>query len=239
MPDPGKIQGPKLDVLFEALIKGKTIISMQVVGKDFQRLTCVTSIEHTPNGNYLMVDRPEGFSQAVGNDESMKLLFNFNGTDHLEYMFGTSGGSVNGRELKIPFPEHVERLQRRKNFRIDTLPGTKLVFASSKLKGRIDLINISLGGAFGVLIKHNQKDLRGSLFKKDQRLYRVHIVFPGHKTMDEQLVVIKKAQVRRIEHDKERKLYKYAFEFMTVDKDNAQKLTQAIYHIQRHFLKNR
>ena len=57
--------------------------------------------------------------------------------------------------------------------------------------------------------------------------------------MDERLVVIDRAEVRRIEHDIERRLYKYAFEFMEVDKEQKQKLTQAIYHLQRQYLKNR
>lgn len=239
MPDPGKIQGPKLNALFAALIKDKTIIGLHVVGTDFQRLTCITAIEHAPGGSCLMVDRPDGFFEAAENDEPLKLRFNFHGPDQLEYIFGTSGGAGQGHNLKIPFPDHVERLQRRKNFRINTPLGTRLLFASAKLKGEIDLINISLGGAFGVLTEHNRKNLQNALFKIDQRLYKIRIIFPADKIMQKQSVLIHKAEVRRIEQDKKRKLYKYAFEFVTIDKDNAEKLTRAIYHIQRQFLQNR
>ena len=239
MSDPGKIQGPKLLTLFEALINDKNIISMHVVGTDFQRLTCISAIEHTRDGDYLVVDRPDGFAQAIDNEESIKIRFNFNGADQLEYIFGTSGGTSRGKDLKIPFPDHVERLQRRKNFRIDTFPGTKLLFSSGKLKGQIDLINISIGGAFGALNRHNQKDLKGSLFKVDQRLYKTRIVFPGDKIMDEQTIVIKKVEVRRIERDRERKRYRYAFEFMAVETEQAHILKEAIYHIQRQYLQNR
>lgn len=239
MIDPGKIEGPKLDTLFESLVADQTIISMHVVGIDFQRLTCITAVERTSVGNHLLVDCPEGFSQATANSETLNIRFNFNGSDHLEYIFSTSGGIRHGRELKVPFPDHVERLQRRKNFRIDTMPGTRLLISSGKTKGQIDLINISLGGAFGLLVKHNKTDLTGSLFKTNQRLYKVRIVFPADKRMEKRTVIIHKAEVRRIERDKERKRYKYSFEFMTIDKENLQELTQAIYHIQRQFLQKR
>ena len=221
------------------MIQGKTIISMQVVGIDFQRLTCVTAIERVKEGNFLVVDCPQGFSEAAQNGGPVNLRFSFIGSDHLEYLFNTTGGLSSGRDLKIPFPELVERLQRRRNFRIDTLPGTKLIFTAGKLKGHIDLINISLGGAFGVLAKHNQRDLKGSLFKMDQRLYKVRIVFPANNIMDKRKVIIKKAEVRRIEKDRERNRYKYAFEFLIMDKDNTHTLTQSIYHLQRQYLQNR
>jgi c-di-GMP-binding flagellar brake protein YcgR len=239
VPDPGKIEGPKLDTLFESLIADKTIISMHVAGTDFQKLTCITAVERTPDGNRLLVDCPEGFSRAIANIETLDLRFNFNGDDHLEYIFHTSGGSLNGGEVKVPFPDYVERLQRRKNFRIDTIPGTRLFISSGKLEGRIDLINISLGGAFGLLGKHNQKDPTGSLLNVNQRLYNVRIIFPADNIMEETSVTIKKAEVRRIERDRERKQYKYAIEFLVIDKENLQELTTAIYHIQRRFLQNR
>lgn len=239
MSDPGKIEGRKLDVLFEALIADRTIMSMHVAGTDFQRLTCITAVERGLDGSRLVVDCPEGFSEAASRNETLNIRFTFNGSDHLEYIFGTTGGIRHGRELKLPFPDYVERLQRRKNFRIDTLPGTRLLFSIGKTSGRIDLINISLGGAFGLLVKPASKDLSGSLLKINQRLYNVRIVFPADKVVEKRTVVIKKAEVRRIEPDRERKRSKYAFEFMTIDKENLRELTNAIYHIQRQFLQNR
>jgi hypothetical protein len=237
--DPGKIQGAKLDALFEELIAKRTIISVYVVGTGFERLTCIMATEQCPSGKCLLIDQPDEFNKAAGQPEQWNLRFNFNGPDQLEYIFSTRGGGYSGRNLKVPFPEYVERLQRRKDFRIMTLPDTKLIFAAKKLKGVIDLINISLGGAFGALRKHNQKDVSGSLFALDQRLYKIGLIFPADKEINEQLVVINKAEVRRIEHDKERKIFKYAFEFKEIDKNERQKLTQAIYHIQRQYLKNR
>ena len=239
MNDPGKLQGTKLVALFDELVQKKTIISIHVVGAGFERLTCIVKTEQDSGNNHLYIDRPEGFIHAAGKDKPWNLRFNFNGPDSLEYIFSTKGGQLSGREIRLPFPEYVERLQRRKDFRILTLPGTKLLFSVGKVKGIIDMINVSLGGAFGALRKHNQKDHTGSLLSVDQRLYKIGLIFPADKEMNEQVVVIDKAEIRRVEHDNERNLYKYAFEFKEIDKIQKQKLTQSIYHIQRHFLKNR
>ncbi len=237
--DPGKIEGRKLYELFGSLITEKTIISIYVAGTDFQRLTCVTAVEQTKDRNLLVIDCPEGFSKATREMERLDLRFNFNGSDQLEYIFSTRGGTVHGRELKVPFPNFVERLQRRKNFRIDAIPGTRLFFTSRKVEGQMDLINISLGGVLGLLKKHGKKDLTGSLFKANQRLYKIRIVFPADNIVEAQTVNIRKAEVRRIERDKERKQYKYALEFTEIDKEELRGLTNAIYHIQRQFLQKR
>lgn len=239
MNDLGKIQNSKIDELFNDLIVTKHIISMYVVGTDFERLTCVVSTEQENNGKFLQIDKPDGFEKAVQKKELWKIRFSFIGPDRLEYLFHTLDGTVNGTTLKIPYPEFVERLQRRRDFRVSTLWGTKLVFVHEEIKGVISLINLSLGGAFGVLMKHNQKDLKGPLFTKDQPLYKIGIIFPADKDNDERVVIINKAEIRRIEHDIERKLYKYALEFIEIDKTEQQKLTQAIYNIQRQYLKNR
>jgi hypothetical protein len=239
VPDPGKLEGRKRDSLFDSLIASKTIISIFVVGTDFQRLTCITAVEQTKEGKRLVVDCPEGFSRAVGKTGRLDLRFNLNGSDQLEYIFSTSGGTVHGRDLKVPFPKYVERLQRRKNFRIDTMPGTRMLYSFRKVKGQIDLINISLGGAFGLLVKPNGRKLKGSLFKVNQRLYKIRIVFPADKDLDEQTVIIRKAEVRRVERDRERERYKYAIEFVDIDKEDLQGLTKAIYHIHRQFLQKR
>lgn len=239
MVDPGKVEGAKLKELFTQLINNQTIISMNLVGTGFGRLTCITGLKQESKQDYLLVDMPDGFMEAAAKDNACHLRFNFNGPDHLEYIFNTACGIPLGRDLQIPFPDHVERLQRRKNFRIDTPPGTRMVFRSKKLKGVIDLINISLGGTYGVLVQHNLKDARGPVMKVDQRLYHISIIFPADSERGQQAVAIKKAEVRRIEHDKDNKLYKYAFEFMDIDKNENKKLTLSIYHIQREQLKRR
>jgi len=128
MGEAGKVQGEKLTELFNDLIVKKAIISMNVVGAGFDRLTCITGIMEDAAGNHLLVDPPDDFEEAAAVKDLWHLRFNFNGPDQLEYIFSTRGGKFCEQGLKIPFPEHVERLRRRRNFRVNTLAGTQMHF---------------------------------------------------------------------------------------------------------------
>ncbi len=239
MGEAGKVQGERLTELFNELVAKRIIISMNVVGAGFDRLTCITGVRTDADGYYLLVDPPDDFEGAATVKDLWHLRFNFNGPDHLEYIFSTRGGEFCEQGLKIPFPEHVERLQRRRNFRVNTLTGTQMHFQLKKIKGIIDLINVSLGGVYGVLTKHNFKFIRGPVLKMDQQIYDVSMVFPGDHDHSGCTVYVKKAQVKRVEHDQDRGFYRYSFEFNEMEKEEQNKLTQVIYDLQRWYLQRR
>jgi len=239
MGETGKVQGEKLTELFNELVEKRSMVSMNVVGTSFDRLTCITGISQDDKGNYLLVDPPHDFSEAAAVKDQWHLRFNFNGPDHLEYIFSTRGGKFCKQGLKIPFPEHVERLQRRRNFRVNTLTGTQIQFKLKKIHGIIDLINVSLGGVYGVLTKHNFKFMRGPVLKVDQQVHNVSMVFPGNQDRPGHTVYVKQAEVKRVEHDQDRGFYRYAFAFVDMEKQEQDKLTQVIYDLQRWYLQSR
>lgn len=239
MADAGKIRGQKLVALFDTLIANKTIMSMQLMGSRYERITYILGIDTSENVPRLVVDNPEGFNKAAADADPWRLRFNFNGPDKLEYIFQIEGGDVRGRDLYLPLPDFVERIQRRKNFRIDAPLGAQLSFPVASETYTISLINISLGGAFGVLTKPASKKTGRPPLKKDKRLYRLELSFPEDEEMEAQTIQIKKAEVRRVEHDRERRIDKYAFEFVEMARREKEKLTQAIYHTQRKFLQKR
>lgn len=239
MGDAGKVQGEKLTELFNELITKKVIISMNVVGAGFDRLTCITGIVKDEDRSYLIVDPPDDFERAAAAKDLWHLRFNFNGPDHLEYIFGTRGGEIDTQGLKVPFPEHVERLQRRRNFRVDTLTGTQMHFKLKKIQGTIDLINVGLGGVYGVLRRPNFNFMRGPLLKLEQPVYDISMMFPADREWSGSTINVKRAEVKRVEHDRERGLYRYAFEFKEVEKEEQRRLTQVVYDLQRWYLRRR
>jgi hypothetical protein len=238
MTDPAKLQEQKLFDLFNYLIDKRVIISMQLIGTDFERLTCVTKVRREPEGPWLQIDMPDGF-QAAAARHALKLRFNFNGPDQLEYIFTTQGGFVKGRDLHLPFPEYVERVQRRKNFRMPTPIGTKMMFRTERGPAILGVINISLGGIFGALVKPAAKDLNGSLLTMGQAIQHAGIIVPADSETEELIIIIHAMEVRRIEHDQERHIFRYAFEFKGLLPNETKKLTQAIYYFQRVFLQRR
>ena len=239
MIDPGKLQGQKLLDLFSEIIEKKTIISMQIVGTGFERLTCVTGITQEQKINYLLIDLPDQFDAEAAKSELLSLRFNFNGPDHLEYLFATQGGTRDGNTLKVPFPEFVDRLQRRRNFRVNAPPGAFFSVKIKQIQGVLGMINISLGGVYGALLKHNMEDAKGPILRMNQRVLNLSLFFPADDSMPDQVINIRRSEIRRVEHDKERRLFKYAFEFTDIDKNEHKKLTQMIYHMQRQQLQRR
>jgi c-di-GMP-binding flagellar brake protein YcgR len=239
MADASKISGQKLVALFDTLVANKTIMSMHLMGSRYERITYIIGIDTAEKEPRLVVDNPEGFNKAAADARPWRLRFNFNGPDKLEYIFEVNGGDSRGKDLVLPLPDFVERIQRRKNFRIDAPLGSQLSFTLSSEACTIYLINISLGGAFGVLTQPKPKQIPRALLKKDQRIYRLELGFPGDEEMEAQTIRIKKAEVRRTEHDRERHIYKFAFEFMDMARQEKEKLTRAIYHAQRQFLQKR
>ena len=141
MKTPGKIQGERLSELLQFLIEQKTILSVRMKGTDCERLTYILDITETTGGCHLIIDLPEGFAAVAHRVTPWQLGFNFNGPDKLEYLFSVTGGELHKEGLRIPCPEFIERIQRRKNFRIMTPAGTRMVIATATLKGLMDLIN--------------------------------------------------------------------------------------------------
>lgn len=240
MSEGGKIEGDRLVELFHHLIDKRVIMSMHMVGTEFERLTCVTGLNEDETGRTLQIDLPNDFTSPVGKNGPLQLKFNFNGPeDRLEYIFSTTGGRITGREIVVPFPEYVDRIQRRKNFRMETPLGTKMFLKSGQIQAVFSLINISLGGVYGTLSKHNVRKTDGLILSVGESVENMGIYVPEDKDWDELIIIVKRAEVRRIDHDRDRKLYKYAFEFMEMAPPEKRKLTQSIYHFQRQFLQRR
>ncbi|MCP4745429.1 MAG: hypothetical protein GY874_04695 [Desulfobacteraceae bacterium] len=239
MVDTSKLQGKKLTDLFQGLVQNRSIISVSVAGLQYERLTCVTGIRQVSGREYLSIARPDGLEKAASDSGGLNLQFTFNGPDKLEYLFSTKGGKYLGLDVEIPFPDYVERLQRRRDFRVVTTAGTHMLFKSKKLCGMIDVINVSMGGLLGIIRKHNQKGAKEPLLKMDQHLYKLGIFFQKTEDRSKKVVVIEKARVCRIEKDENRNICRYALKFLDLKRQEHAKLTQCIYGIQRDILKRR
>lgn len=239
MGDAVKIEGQKLADLFKEIVKKKVIISMSVVGAGIDRLTCVTGVVESPAGHHLLVDPPRDFTEVTAQKKTWRLRFSFNGPDQVEYVFNTQGYDLDKQGLKIPFPKYVERMQRRRNFRVDALTGSEMHFRMKKIEGTVHVINISEGGVYGVLVKHNFKFMRGPVLKREQEVTDIKMDFPGEGDEPGETISVKLAEVVRVEHDKERGFYRYAFKFKEIEKEELERLIQVIYAFQRKYLQRR
>jgi len=228
-----KIQGKKLIRLLEQVQREKIMLSMRLVGQNYERLTMVTRIPKDEKASFFAIDPPRDFRNTITKLDSWEIHFHFNGPDNLEYIFTTSGGKFYDNEIRINFPDYIERLQRRRYFRLSAPTGTKLFFESDQTQREINLINISMRGTLGLLKTFNGKDQKKPVFNKEDYLKNIKIIFPSDTKDNEQEVNINKAIIRRAEHVPQKNMDLYAFEFVSIDKDQERKLIQIIFNLQR------
>ncbi len=234
-----KIQGKKLIRLMEQIQREKIMLSMRLVGQNYERLTMVTRIPKDKNASFFAIDPPRDFRNTVSKLGTWEIHFNFNGPDNLEYIFTTSGGKFYDNEIQINFPDYIERLQRRRYFRLSVPAGTKLFFESDQVQREINLINISMRGALGLLKTFNEKDQKKPIFKKDDYLKNIKIIFPYDTENNMREVNVNKTIIRRAEHDSQKNMDLYAFEFVSIDRDQERTLIQIIFNLQRLFLQRK
>jgi hypothetical protein len=234
-----KIQGKKLFSLMEQLSQEQTMLSMRLVGQNYQRLTMIIRILKDKNMSFFAIDPPRDFRNTITKLGTWEIHFNFRGPDNLEYIFTTIGGKFADNEPRIPFPEYIERLQRRRHFRLPVPRGTKLCFDLEQIRREINLTNISMRGTLGVLSTSIGKDQKKLILKKEDYLKNIQIVFPSDKNNSEQKLNVEKAIIRRAEHDPEKQIDIYAFEFESIDKDQEKMLIEFIFNLQRSFLRRK
>ena len=234
-----KIQDKKLFRIMEQLRQHNTMLSMRLVGQNYQRLTIITRVFQDIDGSFFIIDPPRDFKRTVSELGTWEIHFNFRGPDNLEYIFDTLGGKLFDGEPQIPFPKYIERLQRRRHFRLSVPPGTKLYFDLDQVRHEIDLMNISMSGSLGHLKTSRDRDHKKLILQKYDDLKNIEIVFPSDTNTSKQTLNVNKAIVRRAEYDSKRKVDIYAFEFESMDKDQEKMLIEFIFNLQRSFLRRK
>lgn len=237
MSDIEKIEGDKLVNLFECLKNEKTGLSLRLACSDAEMSTQIIDIKKKRKSAYLRLIAPQDLNKAILKASRWEINFEFKGPDGLDHYFKTIGGKFHKEEILLPFPSSVERLQQRQNFRVAVPKGIKFKFMLNKHQEEIDLINISLSGAYGVLLTSKSGRINEQLLNVGDLLNQIRIFFPE---MCSEKISVNEATVRRVEHDSERERYGYAFEFTDLEKNEKNNLQEVIYYLQREFIrKNR
>jgi hypothetical protein len=129
MQDTQRLSGKTMLSVFEQVQKEGTLITMHLIGTAYERLTIFTGMRTNNGIRHLVIDKPKGFTRAVKGVGVWRIRFEFTGRDKVNCMFTTSGGEFRDDEIWIRFPEFIERIQRRKHFRIEVPSGTMMHFA--------------------------------------------------------------------------------------------------------------
>ena len=234
MVDIDTIDGSGVYTIIEALQLDQTLIKMQIPARDFHHLTIITKTKQSGQEYYFKIDYPHGFREAVQGLDEWRFRFEFTGPDNLPYAFRTFGGERDNKDIWVPFPDFIERQQKREDFRVSLPYGINIYLTAAEAPWRIRVENLSRGGALGVE-KITAKS--SPLFDKGESIENFQIRFP--RARKNKTITIHQAIVKRVDNDTGKKRRFYAFQFTEIDKQAESLLVQRIYDLQREFLRRR
>lgn len=241
MDDRSQIKGDRIRLQMEELVKANTLVNMRLRGVEgYERLTMINEISKDGADTFLVIDPPRDFQSAIAKEPRWRLQFTFTGLDKIEYNFSTQGGRLKDDAIWVPMPTVVNRVQRRRHFRVETPPGTLLVMTVNGEARALDLINLSQGGSLGVVSRRRGERLSVEpLFKVGAQFFNLTVVCPGNEDTETTRAAIKKAVVRRVEEDRQQYKHRYALEFTEMAPPEQRTVTTFIYRLQREYLRKR
>lgn len=231
---PDKIGGKSLLTLFGRLKEERIPLQFTVFGRDYERLSLVTGLKRGENGRYVLIDCPPRFEEDIKGYEGVKVRVEFLDRDHIQYAFRSQIVRVSEEDIWLLLPEFVERIQRRRHFRIAPPIGTKISFLRDGKPLEASLVNLSEGGA---LLSFSQYSREGPRLWAGEELHKLHLRCSGARVSAE--LRIGKAVVRRVEKNPLTPHPTFALQFLDMDSRDKNALQVFIFQCQREMLQRR
>lgn len=226
----------KIYGLLEHLKTSKSLIRMKLLGTDFEQQTVVEEIRKKGDMFCFIIECPKEVVELLGKS-SRQFQCEFVGADKLPYFFHADISHIYQDNIWVLFPNLIRRKQLRRNYRVNAPSGTQMFFKKNGQLMKNHVINLSLGGSFGVLVEGADWSEKSQRLSVGDNITDIEVVFRSKYA--EQRVSIRKAIVVRCEDDKESGCYACAVNFLDLDKVEEKALTELIYVIQRENLKKR
>ncbi len=235
--DYDRVTAGNIRKVLESLIKSRILIKLRLAGADYEQLTVLTGFRRKVNRSYFLLGYPEGFKEAAAKSDDWEIDFEFTGPDKIPYSFSTIGGEFYQNQLCLPFPDAINRNQRRKFFRLEAPDGSMVTFVYQQSECRQRVVDISMGGALVAMVCCEDDKRNDPPFQLGDALEDVEIFFPSGA--GETRVKIKKAIVVRFDNGASNTAPCYGLEFVEVDQGQINALTEFIYTYQRKLLRSR
>lgn len=230
------ISGDAIVEILNELIRSRTLVRVKLIGKDYEQVTLIHAIRTRKGERYFLIENPIELKDVLIDYSGLPFLFEFNNLDGVPYCFTTLGDWMEDEEIWLRFPETIERRQQRKNFRIEAPPNTFLYFTFRERKHTLTVVNLSLGGSLGALIRI-ENDPGGLEISVGDVIQNMKLVFRKSPLIQQFIIV--QGKIVRMEKHPSLGSTCLAFEFIKMDKENERKLTEIIFELQRQILRQR
>jgi len=231
-----KIEGKGVGRVIEQLIEDKNLVTMHLLGSEFQHLTMVSGMRifrsnRTP---MFMVSCTEEFKRAIRNLKKLSFEFHFVDSNKVPCWFNTSPGYVVDDEVWLVLPRSIFRDQKRNDFRMEAPSGTKVQFQRNGVNHVMDVHNISMSGLLSTLCRgvENAPDINVA-----DQLHKAVLSFASERGPLQ--ILIKEVAVARKERWASGPSVRYGFRFVAIDAVQKFSLKKQLYKCQREFLSRR
>jgi c-di-GMP-binding flagellar brake protein YcgR len=236
MDDYGKISGEKLSETFQYLKDKKVLVKIAVKEASFENVSILTDVDLSGLRPRFCLDPPEGLRDALQLKKRCTLYCEFNGADKVMYHFNLAIEDWDGA-FWFALPHEIERIQRRRNFRIDAPMGTFLTLKQLEPPIKLLVLDFSLGGLLCMVESiRAQKDNHRVLFK-GRTLTNLDLCFKDEE--GDTAIHIQRARIVRIGRNPNNNYPQYALEFLALDRAEKKRLTGVLYAMQRKILRQR
>lgn len=232
-----RIQGDKTVTVFQELQSRRIPMRFHVLGRGYERLTIVTGVESRNGRVFILVDLPNRFETDVPEWAGERIQLEFTDKDRIPHSCRTEIDHVEGDDLWLSLPGHIDRIQRRRHFRVEPPPGTRIVFPFQGRSIDAPVLNISLSGGLVISPGIGRGGAEPLVLQVGTVLYDLLLV--GAMEDEKVEVGIKSAEVIRVEKVPETKRTNFAVRFSRLNRDGQGVLDRFIYYSQRRLLRKR
>ena len=232
MEDTDRIYGGKRFALFDQLQKNRIVVKLSLLGEEYERLTIINGVVTENETPYVIIDIPIGFRETLQDEKKKKVLFDFIGNDKILYSFSTMVGRINENDIWIEFPEFIEKVQRRKFYRIAPPVGTKIYFEVDFREYEASVVNLSEGGLLITQSEQFQKEVKLS---DGEYVKNINLICEEQRLRFQ--IGIKEGVIKRLVKNPNTSRYTYAIQFIGIEDREKKELQDWIFRVQREFLR--
>ena len=233
MEDPEIITGKKMLQLLDQLKRERITLNLRVFGSGNGGLSILLGRKQLNGKQCLILDFPAGARYDILYANGRKVVVEFSDKNKIHYSLRSKIESVSPRNLYILLPKEIQRIQRRRFFRIPPPVGTRAIINDDDGKFEFNVIDISEGG---MLISHP------AAFHDDRKFIqnaRKTLIIVYREKGSIQMIKVNKAEIKRVKKILETGCYIYAFQFIDCGRKEENDIRNFVYSCQRRLLEER
>jgi c-di-GMP-binding flagellar brake protein YcgR len=238
MPEYGDHQVQPIERALRQVSKNRTLLRFRIENTRFDQLAVIEAVHIRDGALFFQLDLPAAAARLLTRSDGWTVHVEFTGQDKTLQFFKVRRGRPIEGGFWFEAPERIERLQRRRDFRLEAPPGAVLEVTRKRRPFRLGVIDISMGGALCLVDAISPKLRKTRIFRAGRTFKRTRLVVPSDAG-DPTSIRLEKARVVRTAQNPVTGAFEYGLMFLDMDRETARELKELLYRLQREYLRKR